>query len=416
MRSTNMRSPLLIISLFLLMLSGCNTASNMTHEVSSWFKTDTSRIPKTNYAQPREVTQGMESPGTSPTTPVTSEPLDTFGRNKMVPAGAPSVVRVGLLLPLTGKNAALGKSFQDAAQMAVNDLSADNFELIPKDTNLLPGSAARAAIDEGAQLIIGPIFSDATAEVKTAVNGKVPVITLSNDTTLGGNNTYVFGFNPTQQVLRALQYAKTRNIQTIAILAPISVYGDIAIAAANASGIKISNIERYTSSKDSIKKAVAAISAKRGEIQGILLPDGGSTLANVATELTTVALSSHDIPIIGTGLWDEQDMHKYSVLVGGFYAAPDPAKLSRFIARFQKAYGSKPVRLASLAYDATAMAAVLAKQGKSFDEQTLTNHNGFTGLDGIFRLNTDGLAERGLAILEVTISGTRLIDASPKQF
>jgi ABC-type branched-subunit amino acid transport system substrate-binding protein len=335
------------------------------------------------------------------------------------PAGnAP--VKVALLLPLSGSNASLGKSFQDAAQMAVTDLSADNFELMPKDSGVSATDTIRAAQDavsEGAQIIIGPVFSERVADVKTAMTGKVPVLALSNDPNVAGNGTYVLGFSPTQQVQRALQYAQTRGIHNIAILAPTSIYGDIAVAAANYSGITIVETQRYSgNNKASIKQAVAAISGKRSDIQAILLPDGGAGLTAVAAELTSVALSAHDIPIIGTGLWDEQNVQQHNVLVGGFYAAPDPAQRSRFVSRFQKAYGMKPVRLATLAYDATALAAVLAKQGQGYDEQALTNPSGFAGLDGIFRLTSAGIAERGLAILEVTSSGPKVADPAPAKF
>ena len=421
-----MRSPLLVLIALLLMLPGCNTASNMGREVGSWFRTDTGRTAgsrtasNVNNAQPTQngvQNQGEEIPQAVPAGTVTSAPLDTG----VVPAQSKptAAVKVGLLLPLSGKNAAMGKSFQDAAQMAVNDLSADNFELIPKDSGMSASDTARAvndAMSEGAQLFIGPVYSDRVVDVKNMLAGKVPVLALSNDANVAGGGTYVLGFSPAQQVTRALQYAASKGVRNIAILAPSSIYGDIAVNAASASGMQIVETQRYTSDKASIKKAVAAISAKRGDIQAILLPDGGAALGNVAAELTAVALSAHDLPIIGTGLWDEPTIGQHSVLVGGTFAAPDPAARAKFTTRYQKIYGSKPTRLATLAYDATALAAVLAKQNRAYDDASLTDPNGFAGLDGIFRLNAMGVAERGLAILEVTATGIKLADPAPSKF
>ena len=432
-----MRSPLLNLAALavVLILSGCNTASNMGREVGGWFRTDNTGRPvgsrtasNVNNAPATEngvQNAGEEVPQAVPSTAVTSAPLDgTLPSSGPTPSNKVlSTIKVGLLLPLSGKNAAMGKSFQDAAQMAVNDLSADNFELIPKDSGMTANETARAvndAMSEGAQMIIGPVFSDRVSDVKSVINGRVPVLTLSNDANVAGGNTYVLGFSPAQQVTRALQYAGSKGIHNIAILAPSSIYGDIAVNAATASGITIVETQRYTSDKPSIKKAVAAISARRGDVQAILLPDGGAALGNVAAELTAVALSAHDIPIIGTGLWDSfgdgQNVQQYNVLVGGYFAAPDPAARAKFVSRYQKVYGSKPTRLATLAYDATALAAVLAKQGRTYDDASLTDPNGFAGLDGIFRLNAMGVAERGLAILEVTPTGAKVVDASPKSF
>ncbi|MDX1921522.1 MAG: penicillin-binding protein activator [Alphaproteobacteria bacterium] len=427
-----MRTPLLLVVSLLVVLTGCNTASNMSREVGSWFRTDRATG---GYNAGGQQNGSTETPAAAPATAVTSEPLassvqqgsldGTLSNNNVPPqsmtgkASNARAVKVALLLPLSGKNASMGKSFQDAAQMAVNDLSADNFELIPRDSGATPTEAVRAAtmaMEEGAQVIIGPVFSESAAEVKTFINNRVPVLALTNDANVAGNGTYVLGFSPAQQVQRALQYASAKGIRSIAILAPSSIYGDMAVAAANNSGISIVETQRYTNTKDSIKKAVAAISARRSEIQGILLPDGGAALGNVAAELTAVALSSHDIPIIGTGLWDEQNVQQYNVLVGGFFATSDPAQRSKFTSRYQKAYGSKPVRLASLAYDATALVAVLAKQGLNYDEQALTNPSGFAGLDGIFRLTHEGIAERGLAVLEVTATGSKVVDPAPRKF
>lgn len=432
-----MRSPLLMCVILLLGLTGCNTASNMTREVGSWFRTDKGRVVAARTAsqdktqQNGEQNDAVEVPAAVPAAPVTAEPLASAPDNNTQPPPQPSPqpmtdkairampVKVALLLPMTGANAAMGKSFQDAAQMAVNDLSADNFELMPKDSGTGLAETTRAvndAVSDGAQIIIGPVFSDRVADVKGIVGGKIPVLALSNDANVAGGGTYVLGFSPAQQVQRALQYAGSKGIRSIAILAPATIYGDIAVAAAGASGLQIVETQRYTNTKASIKQAVAAISAKRGEVQAILLPDGGAALGNVAAELTAVALSAHDLPIIGTGLWDEQNVQQYNVLIGGFFAAPDPAQRNRFVTRFQKAYGMKPVRLASLAYDATALVAVLAKQNKGFGEDALTNPSGFAGLDGIFRLTHDGVAERGLAVLEVTTSGAKVVDPSPKTF
>ncbi|MNU06553.1 hypothetical protein D3C72_2517860 [compost metagenome] len=51
-----------------------------------------------------------------------------------------------------------------------------------------------------------------------------------------------------------------------------------------------------------------------------------------------------------------------------------------------------------------------------FDRAALNNPNGFEGMDGIFRLRADGVVERGLAVLEVTPGGPRVLDPAPSSF
>ena len=57
-----------------------------------------------------------------------------------------------------------------------------------------------------------------------------------------------------------------------------------------------------------------------------------------------------------------------------------------------------------------------APTGADFSAATLTQPNGFAGIDGIFRLTQDGAVERGLAVLEVRREGPVVIDPAPKTF
>jgi hypothetical protein len=77
-----------------------------------------------------------------------------------------------------------------------------------------------------------------------------------------------------------------------------------------------------------------------------------------------------------------------------------------------------PPRIATLSYDALSLASLLSR-GRAYDRFTdaaLTDPAGFSGIDGIFRFQPDGSAERGLAVLEVTPNGLRVTDPAPKSF
>src|SRR5262249_60287014 len=105
-------------------------------------------------------------------------------------------------------------------------------------------------------------------------------------------------------------------------------------------------------------------------------------------------------------------------LQGGLSAAPDPSGFRAFSGRYRTRFGSDPVRTATLAYDAVALMAALARtQGaQRFAPETLTNPSGFAGIDGLFRFRSDGTNERGLAVMKVTTSGGVAVAGSPKSF
>ena len=120
---------------------------------------------------------------------------------------------------------------------------------------------------------------------------------------------------------------------------------------------------------------------------------------------------------LGSGLWDDASTAGEPALYGGWYAASPLDQRRGFESRFQATYGRPPPRLASLAFDAAALAAALAKRERDpFSREAILNPSGFTGVDGLFRFTDQGLVQRGLAVLEVTPEGTRPVSPAPQNF
>ncbi|MBX9747253.1 MAG: hypothetical protein K2X34_10145, partial [Hyphomonadaceae bacterium] len=120
---------------------------------------------------------------------------------------------------------------------------------------------------------------------------------------------------------------------------------------------------------------------------------------------------------IGTSVW-AGDAQREPSLAGGWYVAPDPTARTDFEGRYQTMFGTPPTRLASLGYDAVALAALLSRDAGSrgFSRGALENREGFAGSDGLFRFNANGAIERGLAIIEVRPNETHILEAAPRRF
>ena len=106
-------------------------------------------------------------------------------------------------------------------------------------------------------------------------------------------------------------------------------------------------------------------------------------------------------------------------MAGGWYVAPDPTARTDFESRYQTAFCAQPTRLASLGYDAVALAALLSRDRGAAGLQSrgaLENREGFAGSDGLFRFNANGAIERGLAIMEVRANTVTVLDAAPRRF
>jgi len=190
-----------------------------------------------------------------------------------------------------------------------------------------------------------------------------------------------------------------------------------AFAAAVGSGT-VGRVDFYEPTVPDPTAAAKAFAAAAQSADAVLLPEGGARLKALAPLLAYYNIDPDKVHFLGTGLWDEPGIGGETALDGGWYAAPPPDARADFEKRFHDLYRHVPPRLATLAYDATALAAVLAHgaEGPDFSAAALTNPSGFAGIDGIFRLRADGLVQRGLAVLEVRRDGNAVVDPAPETF
>ncbi len=395
---------------------------------------------------------------------------DTVLADPLPPAGAAtgSIWRgttVGLLLPLTGEHAALGQAMQRAAEIAVFDVAGEGFRLLPRDTGGTADGARRAAreaLDAGADIILGPVFAPAVAAIRSMTQqAGVAVIAFTTDWTRAGGSVYVMGFTPDGQVRRAIDFAEARGVARFAALLPATPYGDAVLAAleetlalragtvtqvtryslAGQSGRDLSQAVRDFADYDRRKVAheqalrdggADRLRARRlnpllAEEQleplpfdAVVMAEGGERARQLARLLDTHAVDPRSYRFIGTGLWDDADLGTEPALQGGWFAAPEPTRRRMFEQQYQSLYGAVPPRIATLAYDAAALAAVLARRAgpgqPPFSHAALQDPNGFLGIDGIFRFGADQVAERGLAVLEIQPGRPLVIDAAPTRF
>jgi branched-chain amino acid transport system substrate-binding protein len=346
---------------------------------------------------------------------------------------------VALLVPLSGANAELGQAMLDAAQLALFEASDDRLTLVPRDTGGNAegaAKAARAAIADGARLILGPLLAAEVEAVKPlARDGHINIIAFSTVTELAGGNTYLMGFLPRQEVVREVGQARERGLTRFAALAPNSSYGHLMADAlrdvATASGGTMARAEFYDPRPGDTAPAVqrlmpggAASAAADAAIAGsrsfdaLLLPEGGDTLKQLARQVRAAGADTKPVQLLGSGLWDVPDIGNEPALVGGWFAAAPPEARRVFEEHFRAVYGHAAPRLASLGYDAAALAGVLAQGAgaEPFSQQAILNPSGFKGIDGLFRFAPSGLVQRGLAVLEVAPQGDVVISPAPQTF
>jgi ABC-type branched-subunit amino acid transport system substrate-binding protein len=375
-------------------------------------------------------------PATTEAPPPTVEPVTPPVATPVPTTPAPVVtgdtrVRVALLLPLSGQHAALGQSMLRAAEMAVFDAGNEQFALIIEDTETPGGAvvAAQTALREGAQLILGPLFAQQVAQVAPIARAAgVPVISFSTDRSVAGDNVYVMGILPELQIRRVVSFASSRGYPRIAALLPNSTYGRTIAQALNQAMLgtngSVAAVEFYDTTTTDMAPYVQRLAAARSAYDALLIPEGGDRLRLIAPLLPFYDIHAAEVKMLGSTLWNDRRLGAESGLAAGWFAAPPADSWQRFEQRYGQLYGQAPARLASLAYDGTALAAVLAREagleaaqaGAFYDQTMLTRSDGFAGIDGIFRFAPDGSVERGLAVMELQYNQIVTIDPAPQSF
>lgn len=344
------------------------------------------------------------------------------------PAAEPGKTRIALILPLSasGNAGAAAQSMKNAAELALADFSNPDVQLIVKDdggTAQGAQAAARQAVEEGAQIILGPLFAHAvTATAPVARASRIPIIAFSTDSNVATRGVFLLSFLPESDVDRIVDYAISQGKRSFVALVPENAYGSVVEAAfkqavANKGG-RVVALERYRPDDSGMQGPVQQIAQAAARADALFIPDSGDALPRVAQLLAAAGVNPKRIQVMGTGLWDDPRVFSDTALDGGWFAAPDSKGYKAFATRYRAKFGQDPVRTATLAYDAVALVAALAKSqpGQPITSEMLTNASGFSGIDGVFRFRSDGTNQRGLAIHKVTPSGGEVISGAPKTF
>ena len=357
--------------------------------------------------------------------PLTAEQPEFLRLPNLPPGETP--VRVGIILPFDSGGAgvrALAGAMLKAAELSLYDSKKRDIVLMTADEGASPDAAAAAAkklLDQGAEIILGPLFGPSVAAVAPVARDRgVPVIAFSTERRVAGQGVYLLSFLPQAEVNRVVGYAAQQGHHSFAAMLPATPYGDV-VADAFSNAVKTAggtsvDVERFQPDPGAVMAPAAAVAKSNAD--AILIAQGGNVLRAIGPSLAFNGLDPAKVKLLGTGLWDDPSIAREGTLSGGWFAAPAPDADDAFNAHYHETFGSNPPQLASLAYDAVSLVALLSSGPPyhRFTPAALTDPNGFSGVDGIFRFHADGTSERGLAVLEVGSDGFHVISPAPRTF
>jgi ABC-type branched-subunit amino acid transport system substrate-binding protein len=355
------------------------------------------------------------------------QPVAMSGSGPAVSRDAP--VRVALLVP-RGADAGLAQSLEDAARLAMADLGSVRVDLRVYDTGGRPDRAAGqavTAVNDGAQIILGPVFADSVRAVRSAVaSSGVTVLAFSNNASAAGGNVFILGNTFDTAARRLAGHAARQDKGRILVVHERTEAGVLGRAAIERA---VSSTRSSLAGSVSFDFSQAGVAGAAPRIAETARASGADSVFFTSNTVGALPMLLELLPRTGAG----PDRYQYIGLTrwdvpaealglpgaqGAWFTMPDPGRAARFDARYRAAFGRAPHPIAGLAYDGIAAigASVASGRPDALSRAALTRSTGFAGATGTFRLMPDGTNERGLAVAQIRGGRVVIVDPAPRGF
>ena len=341
-------------------------------------------------------------------------------------------IKIGLLVPLTGDNAEIGKQIVKATRLALKDINSDRIEIFPKDTRSDPNKTLKSANELkqlGINLVLGPIFYENLIylnEVK-----EITFLSLTNKTLDLPKNVISTGINSTSQLNTIKKFIDKNEIDKTIFLTPNSNY-DLEIK----KGIKeskIKNLKQYfydteptkltkqiekitnyeirkqnlideitrlensddPSKEKKIKNLEKKYTIGNVSFNSVIIADFDESLKSVITSLLYTDVSPKDKYIITFNQWFDESLLIESASQPIYYPSINRENLQNFEKKFFEQFNETPNHLSLLSYDLVGLVYYLSLKNSIFDiNKTLKAKNSFKGKIGIFDIENNKINHR----------------------
>lgn len=209
-------------------------------------------------------------------------------------------VRVALILPLSGSGNAgpVAQAMRNAAELALSEFQAPDIQLLVKDDGGNPfgaQTAAQAALDENAEVILGPLFAATVSPVGRLARARnIPVMAFSTDSSVAARGVYLLSFLPESDVDRIIDYASSRGRRSFAALIPDNAYGNVVDGAFRQAVARnrgrVVTSERVGSDPAQIEEAVRRVARGLPQADALFIPGDADTVPQIGRALANAGV------------------------------------------------------------------------------------------------------------------------------
>ena len=336
-------------------------------------------------------------------------------------------IRIGLLVPLTGKNSEIGQSIIKSARLAINTINNASIEIIPKDTQSNPDVtlvAAKELANSGIKVVIGPVFNKSLIYLDEL--SELTFLALTNKNDNFSKNIINVGINATSQLNAIKKFIELNEIKKTIFLTPdVSFKNEIEKAISN-SKIKIlenyiydteptqltKQIEKITryqirkqnledeinrlekSEQDSKERLIKRLKKRDtlGSVKfdSVVISDFDESLKSVTTSLLYTDISPKKKYFITLNQWFDKTLLKETSSQPLYFPSANKVNYDKFSNEYFEKYNQYPNQLSFLSYDLVGLVYFLVLQNNSIiDNKMFTKKTLFKGKVGIFEIKNN---------------------------
>jgi ABC-type branched-subunit amino acid transport system substrate-binding protein len=336
-------------------------------------------------------------------------------------------IKIGLLVPLTGKNSEIGQSIIKSARLAINTINNSSIEIIPKDTQSNPEISLRAAkelANSGVKIVIGPVFNESLIYLDEI--SELTFLALTNKNDNFSKNIINAGINATSQLNAIKKFIELNEIKKTIFLTPdVSFKNEIEKAISN-SKIKIlenyiyntdptrltkqiEKITRYEIRKQNLEDEINRLEKSEqnnkellierlekrdtlGSVKfdSVVISDFDESLKSVTTSLLYTDISPKEKYFITLNQWFDESLLKETSSQPLYFPSANKSNYDEFSNEYFEKYNQYPNQLSFLSYDIVGLVYYLMLQNNSvLDEKMFTKKTLFKGKVGIFEIKNN---------------------------
>jgi len=349
------------------------------------------------------------------------------------------ILKIGVLLPLSGKFQDIGQSFLKAIQLALFDIGNKNIKIYPKDSkaNALDAYLSAKEFEKlGIEVVIGPIFYENLERLNEINN--ITFISLTNETQNIPKNTIAFGINIDSQIDALKKYFDKIEVSKTLLLSPNSEFINESESVAKKDVLKfyraysydanpkkitgeIEKITKYQERKKDLERRIKILEKSdlykhkqelkkleqmhtlgKVDFDSVVIIDFGERLKSVLTSFMFSDVPNDEVKFFTINQWFDETFFNENALQNLHFPSIDLDNLKKFEKKYLDKFEEKPNQVSILAYDALGLIYYCwLNNNAQFETEQLYNKDGFKGLHGEFIIS-DNLSNQKLKIYKIS--------------